>query len=252
MEVEIVYEKECVSADVDANKCAAIDLGVNNLATLVMPDSQPIIFSGKVLKSDNQYYNKRKAFLHSVKDKSGIKKYTRQLYEMEQRRAMKINDFMHKASRMIINWLVSHGIGRLVIGLNKGWKDSVNLRKKTNQHFCGIPHSRLIKMLEYKCSMVGILFETHEEAHTSKCDALAMEPVRHHDEYLGRRVKRGLFQSSIGKMLNADVNGALNIMRKVVGDSLVKVIVDSGLLFNPIKIRHVFDANSLLRKYQII
>lgn len=92
--------------------------------------------------------------------------------------------------------------------------------------------------LTYKCQMVGIKVVETEEAHTSKCDALALEELGHQEKYMGKRVKRGLFQSSVGKLINADVNGALNIMRKVISDcSFIKSIVNSGLLFNPVKVR---------------
>ena len=149
-----------------------------------------------------------------------------------------VNDQFHKVSRHITNYLIENKIGTLVVGINKGWKDSISLGKRTNQNFVQLPHSRLISYLKYKCQMVGIKVIETEEAHTSKCDSLALEEVRHQESYLGKRVKRGLFQSSVGKLINADVNGALNIMRKVIGDcSFIENIVNSGFLFNPVKVR---------------
>ena len=95
-------------------------------------------------------------------------------------------------------------------------------------------------MLTYKCEMVGIKISVHEESYTSKCDSLALEKIEKHEVYLGKRVKRGLFQSSVGKLVNADVNGALNIARKVFGDSgLITQIINSGLLYNPVKFNSV-------------
>ena len=115
---------------------------------------------------------------------------------------------------MIVNKLVSNEIGNIVVGYNKGWKDSINIGKRNNQTFVQISFDRFIEYLKYKCKMVGINIIIHEESYTSKCDALALEDVKQHETYLSKRVKRRLFQSSIGKVINADVNGLLNILRK--------------------------------------
>ena len=123
------------------------------------------------------------------------------------------------------------------MGHHKGWKDSINIGRRNNQTFVQMSFDRFIEYLKYKCEMVGINLIIHEESHTSKCDALALEDVKQHETYLGKRVKRGLFQSSIRKLINADVNGSLNILRKVVGDSeqLVRII-NSGWLFQPLRV----------------
>ena len=144
---------------------------------------------------------------------------------------------MHSLSRMIVNKLVSNEIGNIVVGYNKGWKDSINIGRRNNQTFVQISFDRFIEYLKYKCKMVGINLIIHEESYTSKCDALALEDVKPHETYLGKRVKRGLFQSSIGKLINADVNGSLNILRKVVGDSeQLAQIINSGWLFQPLRV----------------
>jgi putative transposase len=242
--IEIIYTQEVQNNDLDYNKYASIDMGLDNLVALVS-NTQPILFSGKILKSFNQWYNKRKAKLSSVKDKMKYKGYTKQLYKLEEDRENFTKDYLHKVSKQIITHCIKNDIGNLVIGKNSNWKDSINLGKRTNQKFVQIPHAKLIAYLRYKCELVGINLIEHEESYTSKCDALALEEVKKHDDYLGKRVKRGLFQSSVGKLINADVNGALNILRKVVGDSrYVLEIINSGLLLNPIKIRNVFS-NSL-------
>lgn len=242
--IEIIYTQEVQNNDLDYNKYASIDMGLDNLVALVS-NTQPILFSGKILKSFNQWYNKRKAKLSSVKDKMKYKGYTKQLYKLEEDRENFTKDYLHKVSKQIITHCIKNDIGNLVIGKNSNWKDSINLGKRTNQKFVQIPHAKLIAYLRYKCELVGINLIEHEESYTSKCDALALEEVKKHDDYLGKRIKRGLFQSSVGKLINADVNGALNILRKVVGDSqYVLEIINSGLLLNPIKIRNVFS-NSL-------
>ena len=156
---------------------------------------------------------------------------------------------MHKISKHIVATLVKHNVDTLICGKNDGWKDSIHIGKQNNQTFVQIPHDTFISYLRYKCEMQGITFITNEESYTSKCDALAREEICNHDKYLGKRTKRGLFQSSVGKLLNADVNGALNIMRKVVGDSeVVSRITNSGWLYQPIIFRSVYALWQIINK----
>ena len=160
-----------------------------------------------------------------------------------------MNDVFHKVSRHITNTLIQNGVGNLIIGHNNGWKDSVNIGKANNQNFVMITFNKLISFIKYKCEMVGITVIEHEESYTSKCDGLALENIRKHENYSGKRVKRGLFQSSVRKLINADVNGALNIMRKVVGDSYAIKIIDSGRLFRPIKLNNLYEMK-MVRVYK--
>ena len=239
IKVEIIYEQEIKQADVSKDKCAAIDLGLDNLATMVT-DEGCVIFSGKYLKSYNQYFNKTLSHLRSIKDKQGIKRSTRRIIRMYDKRDRYFEDAFHKVSRQIVGILVEKKIGRLVVGYNVGWKQRTNMGKRNNQKFVQMPFARLTSYLKYKCEMVGIDFVEHEEGYTSKCDALALEPIGKHEQYLGRRTKRGLFRSSTGKLINADQNGALNIMRKVVGDSYVSGIVNSGHSLCPVRYSNPF------------
>ena len=237
IKVEIVYNKDCVNSDLDASKALGIDLGLNNLVTCVSED-KTFIVSGKILKSMNQFYNKTKAKLRSQREDKGKRRKwlnTDKLQNLEEKRLDFIKDFLHKTSRGIVNFCLSNRISKIVIGHNKQWKDSIAIGKQNNQNFVSVPHSQLISCLKYKCELVGIIFVECEESYTSKCDALAFEKVKKHEVYLGKRVKRGLFQSSVGKLINADVNGALNILRKVINDSFVRKIIDSGSLFLPVK-----------------
>ena len=241
IKVEIIYNKECVNSDLDASKSLGIDLGLDNLVTCVS-ENKTFIVSGKILKSVNQFYNKTKAKLKSQKEDKGKRRKRLnidKLQKLEEKRSYFIKDFLHKVSRGIVNFCLSNKISRIVIGHNKQWKDSIAIGKQNNQNFVNIPHSQLISYLKYKCELVGIALIECEESYTSKCDALAFEKIQKHDVYLGKRVKRGLFQSSVGKLINADVNGALNILRKVINDSFVRKIIDSGSLFLPVKIRTV-------------
>lgn len=181
----------------------------------------------------NQWYNKNKAKLMSYVGDVGTSKRLRQLNNY---RNFWIEDYIHKVSRYIVNYCINNNIGSIVIGLDKGWKQEINLGKKTNQKFVEIPFSRLIDKISYKCKLVGISFQINEESYTSKVDHLAFEKLGKHDVYLGKRKKRGLFQSSIGKLLNADINGAIGIGRKVFGDFYVSKIIDSGFAFNPVRV----------------
>ena len=123
----------------------------------------------------------------------------------------------------------------IVIGKNKEWKQEINLGKKINQNFVSIPYNSFIEKMAYKCENYGIKLHLTEESYTSKCDHLANEPLEHRENYLGKRVKRGLFKSSIGKFINADLNGAIGIARKVFPDA-VQTLRDSETAFVPLKI----------------
>lgn len=235
LKVEIVYRQEVKDADLDKSKYASIDLGIDNLATMVT-DKGSFLYSGRFLKSYNRNFNRQLAKLQSIKGKQGIKKATKRMQNLYEKRDRYFEDAFHKYSRMIVNHLIENRIGNLVVGYNTGWKQSVNIGKRNNQKFVQIPFARLASYLKYKCGMAGIRFVENEESYTSKCDALAKEEIGKHDSYLGKRVKRGLFRSSTGKYINADVNGAVNILRKVVGESdCISQITGSGRLLRPIR-----------------
>jgi putative transposase len=216
--IEIIYsvsEKEILC---DNNRYCGVDLGLNNLAALSFNDKivKPIIINGKPLKSINQYYNKEKSRLQSILEKRNKNKQSKRINKLINKRNNKINDYLHKSSRYIINHLVSNNVNTLIIGNNKEWKQEINIGKANNQNFVNIPHSTFIQMLEYKAKLVGINIIIREESYTSKCSFLDKEDVKKHDVYLGRRIKRGLFKSSNGRLINADLNGSYNIMRKAI------------------------------------
>lgn len=232
--VEVIYEKKEQNLNLNKDNVLSIDLGLNNLCSCISNVGLiPFIVNGRIMKSFNQWYNKRKAKLMSFAGDKGTSKRLRQLNNY---RNFWIEDHIHKVSRFVINYCVDNNIGSLVVGLNKGWKQEINLGKKTNQKFVEIPFSRLIDKISYKCKLVGISFYLSEESYTSKVDHLAFEGLEKHDVYLGKRKKRGLFQSSVNKLINADINGAIGIGRKVFGDSYASRIIDSGLAFNPIRV----------------
>lgn len=239
IKVEIVYKQENVKP-IDNDRYASIDLGLDNLATMVCDDGA-FIYSGKFLKSYNNHFNKRMSKLQSIKDKQGLEKSTKRIRNMYEKRERYMEDAFHKVSRSIVDFLTQNQIGNLVVGYNKGWKQNINIGSANNQKFTQVPFARLRSYLKYKCEMSGIRFICNEESYTSKCDALAYEPVGKHETYLGKRVKRGLFRSSVGKLINADVNGAVNILRKVVGDSeITSRIIGSGLLLSPVRTNNLY------------
>ena len=245
-EIEIVYETELENYDLDKSRFSSIDLGLDNLVTMVTDFSEPIIYSGKQIKSKNRYFNKTLSERKSVLEKENKKKTSKFIKHLCDKRTKETEDVYHKVSRHIVNLLTQNKIGNLIIGHNSGWKDSIDIGKVNNQNFVMISHDKLISMLEYKCRMVGINVIKHEESYTSKCDGLCLETIGRHETYLGKRKKRGLFQSSVGKLVNADVNGALNIMRKVVGDSeIVSRIINSGRLFRPLKFNNLYSLRNI-------
>lgn len=233
--IEVVYKKEMqVYENLKKENMLGIDLGVNNLATCMNNvGKRPFIINGKPVKSINQYSNKLKAkFMSYVNNKGTSKNIKRVLL----RRNNKIQDYMHKASRTIVDYCIKHDIGTIVIGLNSDWKQELQTGKVNNQNFVSIPFKTLIEQIQYKAEEVGINVIITEESYTSKTDRFAFEIMKHHDKYLGKRVKRGCFQSSTHKLLNADANGAIGIMRKVAGDSVVKQIASRGQALCPFKI----------------
>jgi putative transposase len=223
--VEVVYEQDCEQEPVNPDRYAGIDLGITNLATLTSNKSGfvPRIVNGRPVKSINQFYNKRRADLQRKLAQEDARRHTsKRLERLTNKRARKIDHYLHTASKRIIDFLVSEGIGTLVIGYNQEWKQEVNIGKRNNQNFVNIPFARFIDMLTYKAELVGIQVRMTEESYTSKCSFLDFEPIGKHDMYLGKRVKRGLFRSADGYCYNADVNGSYNITRKVASDAFVQ------------------------------
>ena len=231
--VEIVYERKETDLGLDKDNFLSIDLGLNNLCACVSNVVESFIINRKVAKSVNQWYNKKKAKLMSFVGNKGTSNKIKRITLL---RNCWIEDKLHKISRYIVNFCRSNNIGTIIIGLNKGWKNKINIGKRNNQHFVSIPHSKLINKIVYKAKLLGINVIIHEESYTSKIDHLAFEPLKKQESYLGKRKKRGLFQSSIGKLINSDINGAIGIARKVIGDSFIGKIIDSGFVFNPIRL----------------
>ncbi len=232
--VEVVYTTTVQTASVEPDRVAAIDVGLDNLATVTsnQPGFVPLPVNGRPLKAINQLYNKERARLQS--QLRGEHLTSRRLDGLTDKRNRRVSAYLHLASRRIIETLVTHQIGTLVIGKNDGWKQAINLGKRTNQNFVHIPHARFVEMLTYKAQLVGIQVILTEESYTSKCSFLDREPIGKHERYTGKRVKRGLFRASDGRTINADVNGSYNIVRKVIPNAFADGI--AACVVKPVRV----------------
>lgn len=215
--LEVIYKQQERALLPNNTRYCSIDLGLNNLATIGSNVIKPLIINGRPLKSINQFYNKKLASLKADLEIKHARKTSNRIESLTLKRNNKVKDYLHKTSRLVINHLVSNQINTLVIGLNKGWKQEIQIGKKNNQNFVQIPHSRYIEMLSYKAKLKGISVKIQEEAYTSKCSFMDNEGIWKQTSYKGRRVKRGLFKATSG-IINADLNGALNILKKAIGE----------------------------------
>ena len=243
-EVQYTYEVQEEQRNLDKTHALAIDFGINNLATCVTNKGRSFIIDGKKLKSINQWFNKENARLQSIKDKQkyGKKPTLRQKY-LYSSRNNKVNDYMSKTARKIINYCLENNIGTLVCGYNETFQRNSNIGKANNQTFVNIPFGKLREKLEYLCKLYGLIFVEQEESYTSKSSFFDMDILPKFEidkpqtySFLGKRIKRGLYQTSKGYILNADVNGALNILRKSNVVDL-EVLYSRGVVDTPARIR---------------
>jgi IS605 OrfB family transposase len=225
---EIVYEKDVESLNLNPDNIVGIDLGSANIITMVNNiGEQPIIIKddGRGIKSINQFFHKRKAEIQSIYDLQGIKSGDK-LRRLQTKRDKKVQDYCHQISRFIVNWCVDHNIGTIVFGYNEGWKQRINIGRRNNQTFTQIPFMNIIHKTTYKAEEVGVNVIEHEESHTSKCSFLDGESIEHHEKYVGKRFKRGLFRSAKRIIINSDVNGGYNIAKKAIPKAFGKL--DAG------------------------
>lgn len=214
--MEIVYETEILDTKENNNRIASIDLGVNNLVTMTNNIGlNPIIINGKGIKSVNQYYNKRLAKEKSLLKIRHGKDWSRKLDILTQKRYQRIKNYMHNTSAYIMRWCLKNNINTLVAGKNKEWKQKSTMSKASNQKFIQIPYEMLLGQLKYKCENVGINYVEVDESYTSGTSFLDHECPEKSNYDKSRRVVRGLFKSNSGLLINSDVNGSLQIMKKV-------------------------------------
>lgn len=234
--VEIVYLKTVADISIKSDNYIGIDLGIDNFATIVSNNGIAQIINGKGLKSINRYYNKLMAENKSKLDLDKSETdYSHKLNSITNKRNDKVDYFMHNASSYVVNLALANNISTIVIGKNKGWKNECNMGKINNQKFVQIPYNLFITKLEYKCQEVGITLITIDESYTSGTSFLDNElPIK--DFYnKKRRIKRGLFKSNQGKYINADINSACQILRKVFVNAFNKPD-NIGFVMNPVKV----------------
>ncbi|MFX1236978.1 MAG: RNA-guided endonuclease InsQ/TnpB family protein [Promethearchaeota archaeon] len=229
--LEIVHEREETDLKLSDDRIIGIDLGLNNIMTMVNNAGlKPAVIKGGAIKSINQYYKKQRARYSSLKDKQDLGFETRRLQKLAMKRNNKINDAFHKISKAIVQYCVAYDFGRIVVGYNASWKQGVNIGRRNNQNFVQVPFLKLVNQITYKAKIVGIELVMVEESFTSRCSFLDGEPIERCDRYQGRRVSRGLFRSSEGTFINADVNAGYNIVKKAFPNAIsVDGIEGSGL-----------------------
>ena len=242
-EIQYIYEIQEEDIQLNTNNALAIDLGVNNLCTCVTNTGKSFIVDGKKLKSINQFFNKQNAKLQSIKDKQNIKKQTKQQFLVSRKRKNRIDDYVNKTCRYIINYCLTNNIGTLVIGYNQSFQNKTNLGRKNNQIFTQLPFGKIREKLEYLCKRYNINYILQEESYTSKASFFDNDelPIYNADnpqtyEFSGKRIKRGLYQTKDNYCFNADCNGALNILRKSKAVD-VTILCCRGELDTPKRIR---------------
>jgi len=219
--VDVQYEQESPHKVKGKGVCC-IDIGLNNLAAITSDQFSPILVNGRILKSINQWFNKHKS------KKTGTKRYWR------------IENYFHHVSKFIIDLCLKHNCGTIIVGKNDGWKQEMNLGKKTNQNFQYIPFYNLMQKINYKAALVGVRIIFTEESYTSKASFLDQDELPVYEqgvshEFSGKRVKRGLYKSST-KPIHADVNGSLNIGRKVIGNKVYETFSDRSIAAMPVRV----------------
>ena len=243
-EIQYTYEAEYIQRNLNTSNALALDLGINNLVTAVSSKGETFIIDGRRLKSINQWFNKENARLQSIKDKQHFgKKTTNRQKTIARNRNNKVNDYMSKAARKVIDYCIKNDIGTLVVGYNETFQREANIGRVSNQSFVSIPYGKLREKLEYLCELNGITYVKQEESYTSKASFWDKDdiPVYNEDNpksyvFSGKRVHRGLYKCSDGRTLNADVNGALNILRKSSVVDLT-VLYSRGDVDTPVRIR---------------
>ena len=243
-EIQYTYEATEERRELDEQKALAIDFGVNNLMTCATEEGHTFIIDGRRLKAINQWYNKENAQLASIKDKQKYgKKHTFRQKQLARKRKLRVNDYISKACRKVINYCLLHNIGNLVCGYNVTFQRNSRMGKTNNQNFVNIPFGEIRQKLQYLCELYGIKYTEQEESYTSQASFWDKDviPIYNADnpqkyEFSGRRIYRGLYQTSTGFVFNADVNGALNILRKSNVVSLIELYSRGGLA-TPVRIR---------------
>ena len=220
--IEVVYEKIEIDHNLNKNNVMGIDIGVNNLCAVTTTNKDQFLINGKPLKSINHYYNKELAKCKIKLEKENKQKRSNKTRKLTNKRNRKIKHYLHKTSKYLIDYCLTHNIGKIVVGKNDHWKTGVNIGKHNNQNFVQIPHATLINMLIYKAKLNNIDVILKNEAYTSKCSFIDNESIKKHENYMGKRIKRGLFKTKDEFLINSDINGSLNILKNAISNFALK------------------------------
>ena len=241
-EVEFIFKSEAEKVETIPRSSMAIDFGLNNLATCVDTTGASFIVDGRNLKSINQWFNKENARLQSIKDLQKIEHLSERQARLYINRGNKVRDYLNKTARIIINHCITKKIERLIVGFNLGMKDGINIGSRNNQNFVQIPFYSLRGKLKALCERYGLLYQEQEESYTSSASALDGDelPIYNADkpaiyQFSGKRVKRGLYRSKDGHLINSDANGAANIGRKSKQNGFAGL--SRGCLAQPLRIK---------------
>jgi len=242
-QIQFCYEIEKEEFKLNKDNCLAIDIGLSNLAACVTNQGTSFLVDGRKLKSINQYWNTRRQKLQSIKDKQNIKGNTDKIFRITQKRNRRVHDYIKKAARYIVNYCIENNIGTIVCGYNPDFKRNIHLGKATNRHFTQISFGAFREQLENLCERYGMDYREQEESYTSKASFLDLDEIPVYCPnsdtkytFSGKRVKRGLYQSKNGTFINADINGALNILRKSKQNFDFRELC-KGLMASPLRIR---------------
>jgi putative transposase len=240
-----IYKEEDneLSSNPNNRNFLAIDIGLNNLCTMINNvNNQPIIIDGKKLKSINHYYNKTISHYNSITYKVNMQFNSHKINSLYSKRNNYIKNYLHQTSSYIIKYCQKYNINTIIIGYNKGLKQNIIMKKKTNskETFYQIPFTKLINYLEYKSKLNSINFIIQDESYTSKANSIKLDMISKDSEFHGKRIKRGLFKTDDNHLINADVNAAINIARKCIGESLnpwINELASIGSVNMPIRVR---------------
>ena len=220
------YQKQPQKISETANGYMSIDIGINNLMACSLfsnGDARQFLIDGKYIKAINHYYNKTKARLQSEYDKNkSIKGMdTKRFRRLSKSRLNKIDDYFNRSVNIVVKMCLENGVKTVVVGYNDGQKQGINIGHVNNQTFVSIPYQRLRQKLSYKCGLFGIDCVFQDESYTSKASCLDLDNVPDYDPertdnhvFSGKRRYRGLYVSGGGVVINADINGSVNILRK--------------------------------------
>ena len=239
-DIEFVYKSDIEKPILNSSSILSLDFGLDNFVTAFNSTTgTSFILDGKYIKSLNQWYNKQRAYLQSIYDRQEVKN-TRRMNNIDDKRNNQINDYLNRCVRYIVNYCIDNKIGKVVWGDFEGIKQEINLGKRNNQNFVGIPYYKFKQKLSSLCEHYSITTDSFDESYTSKCSFLDNESIEKHESYLGSRIKRGLFKAANGKTVNADVNGSANILRKFA--SKQNIVLNyyelcRGLVNSPVRLR---------------